>query len=44
MMISLATRKKWKIHHMDVKSAFLNWYLEEEFYVEQPQGFEVQGK
>jgi len=44
MLISLATQKKWNIHHMDVKSAFLNGYLEEEIYVEQPQGFKVQGK
>ena len=44
MLISLAAQKKWSIHHMDVKSAFLNGYLEEEVYVGQPQGFEVEGK
>eukprot|EP00253_Pinus_taeda_P011981 PITA_11981 len=44
MLISLADHKQWSIHHMDVKSAFLNGYLEEEVYVEHPQGFEVEGK
>jgi hypothetical protein len=44
MMISLVAQNKWSIHHMDVKSAFLNGYLEEKVFVEQPQGFEVQGK
>jgi hypothetical protein len=44
MMISFAAQKKWSVHHMDVKIVFLNGYLEEEVYVEQPKGFEVQGK
>ena len=31
----------WKIHQMDVKIIFLNGLLQEEVYLEQPQGFEV---
>eukprot|EP00253_Pinus_taeda_P024177 PITA_24177 len=30
----------WKIHHMDVKTLFLNGMIEEEVYIEQPRGFE----
>lgn len=29
---------------MNVKSTFLNGYVDEEIYVEQPEGFEVPGK
>eukprot|EP00253_Pinus_taeda_P024496 PITA_24496 len=36
--------KKFKIHQMDVKTTFLNEVIEEEMYVEQPQGFKVLGQ
>ncbi|KAL0326706.1 UNVERIFIED_CONTAM: Retrovirus-related Pol polyprotein from transposon RE2 [Sesamum angustifolium] len=33
-LIAIAANKKWKIYQMDVKSAFLNGYIDEEIYVE----------
>ncbi|KAK4405981.1 Retrovirus-related Pol polyprotein from transposon RE2 [Sesamum angolense] len=42
-LIAIAANKKWKIYQMDVKSAFLNGYIDEEIYVEQPKGFIVKG-
>ncbi|KAL9272083.1 Retrovirus-related Pol polyprotein from transposon TNT 1-94-like protein, partial [Drosera capensis] len=44
LIISLAAQNQWKIHQMDVKSAFLNGYLDEVVYVKQPLGYVVQGK
>ena len=41
LLMSLAAQMKWKIHQLDVKSEFLNGYLEEEVYVEQPLDFVV---
>jgi hypothetical protein len=38
-MISLAVQHRWKIYQLDVKSAFLNGFLEEEIYIEQPLGY-----
>jgi hypothetical protein len=39
LLIALAAQKSWKIHHMDVKSAFLNGEIEGDVYVNQPPGF-----
>ncbi|KAG8481238.1 hypothetical protein CXB51_026069 [Gossypium anomalum] len=44
LLFSLAAQKKWQIHQLDVKSAFLNGFLKEEIYIEQPDGFQVQGQ
>ena len=44
MLLALAAKKDWKIYQLDVKLAFLNGYLEEEIFVEQPEGFAVKGK
>ena len=40
-VLAFAAVMKWKIHQMDVKTAFLNGVVEEEVYVEQPLGFET---
>jgi hypothetical protein len=43
MLLAFAAHEGWEVHHMDVKSAFLNGDLQEEVYVTQPAGFVVQG-
>ena len=43
LLVALAAKMGWKIHHLDVKSAFLNGVLEEDTYVEQLEGFQVSG-
>jgi Reverse transcriptase (RNA-dependent DNA polymerase)/Integrase core domain len=43
LIIAVAVQEGWLLHHMDVRSAFLNGELQEEVYVAQPPGFEVQG-
>ena len=44
VILALVANCGWKIHHLDVKSAFLNGELEEEVYVTQPEGFKVTRK
>lgn len=44
LLLALAAHSGWEVHHMDVKSAFLNGDLTEEVYVDQPPGYEVAGQ
>jgi hypothetical protein len=43
MLLAAAAQEGWFVHHMDVKSAFLNGELKEEVYVQQPPGFVAAG-
>ena len=44
LLLALAVQEGWRVHHMDVKSAFLNGDLKEEVYVHQPLGFIILDK
>ncbi|KAG7552374.1 Zinc finger CCHC-type [Arabidopsis thaliana x Arabidopsis arenosa] len=43
-LIAVSAIYDLEIHQMDVKTAFLNGELDEEIYMEQPEGFIVEGK
>ena len=44
MLIAIATIHNLEIHQMDVKTAFLNGDVDEEIYMEQPEGFIILGQ
>jgi hypothetical protein len=39
LFITYACSKNIKVYQMDIKSSFFNGELEEEVYIEQPEGF-----
>ena len=43
LLLALAAAKDWRVHHLDVKSAFLNGELAETVFVRQPSGFTIKG-
>jgi hypothetical protein len=44
LLLALTAQEGVMVHHMDVKSAFLNGELKEEVYVVQPPGYVKQGQ
>ena len=44
ILIAIAAQLNWSLHHLDVKSAFLNGTIKEDIYVIQPEGYVKKGK
>lgn len=40
LVLSIACQRQWGLHQLDVNNAFLQGQLEDEVYMQQPQGFE----
>lgn len=44
LLLAIIAQKGWQVFHMDIKSTFLNGFLQEEIYVEQLEGFVIKGQ
>ena len=43
-ILAFASYSSWQIHQLDVKSIFMNGFLDKKIYVDQSDGFPVLGK
>lgn len=44
LLLALATKNSWEVHHLDVKTTFLNGDIKEQVYVMQPEGYVKEGQ
>jgi len=44
IIFALSATQRWKVFQLDIKSAFLNGDLDVEIFMNQPEGFIVEGK
>ena len=44
MVLAIVALRNLEVHQMDLETTFLNGYLEEEIYMEQPKGFSTPGQ
>ena len=40
LVLAIVASKHWKVHHMDVKSAFIHGEIKEEIYMHKPKDFQ----
>jgi hypothetical protein len=44
LILAMAANWGWEVHHLDIKTTFLNGELVEDVFVAQPHGYMVKGK
>ena len=40
LVLDIVASKRWEVHRMDVKSAFIHGEIHEDIYMKQPKGFQ----